>query len=245
NIAYFLRKTHGPDAMIANPAYRPEYSFARFQYTWGVYMSRLLLRGDPMRAAALLILAALLLAAVAFRSRRLIFSWIVLFTAMLPVSFLPIRSGYVLYIPYIGWCLYGAMVLVAIQDAIVSRLQSYKIAVASLFFAVIVWRFGKINLHAQRVDPRHELFDEPALVRSTAAQFLSMDASFPPGSRLLLLHDPYPSDGWTPYFIIKLLYHEKRLRIDRPKMMEGRPVDPTWYQYIFDYDNGRFRQVLP
>jgi len=43
---------------------------------------------------------------------------------MLPVSFLPIRSGYVLYIPYVGWCLYVAAILVMIQDALVRRWPS-------------------------------------------------------------------------------------------------------------------------
>jgi len=245
NVVYFVQKTRGADAMVLNPAYRPEYSFARFQYTWGVYIGRLLGRTTLTPTEALGILAVLLIAALLFRSRRLTFAWIVIFAGMLPVSFLPIRSGYVLYIPYVGWCLYVAAILVMIQDALVRRWPSYKLAAACAFFAVVAWRFGKINLHAQRANPRHQIFDEPARVRDTATQFLAMHPSFPAGSRILLLHDPYTASEWTPYFILKLLYREKSLTIDRVKMMNGRPIDLAGYQYIFDYDNGRFWQVQP
>ncbi|HEU5021942.1 MAG TPA: hypothetical protein VFT60_08620 [Bryobacteraceae bacterium] len=245
NAIYFLEKTRGADAMILNPAYRPEYSFAQFQQSWGRYIGQLLLRPDPIPAAALAILAALLVIALAFRSRRLIFAWIVIVTAMLPVSFVPPRSGYVMYVSYIGWCLYAATILVAIQDAIVRRWSSYRTAVACVFFALVAWRFGKINLHAQRVEPRRDLFDEPALVRSTAMQFMAMRSGFPAGSRILLLRDPYPASGWTPYFIVRLLYHDKNLTVDRPKMMNGAAIDLASYQYVFDYYNGRFQQMQP
>jgi hypothetical protein len=56
------------------------------------------LRPPLTPTTALAVLAALLILASALRSRPLILAWIIIVTAMLPIFFLPIRSGFVIYV---------------------------------------------------------------------------------------------------------------------------------------------------
>ena len=160
NIPYAAYKLTGPNAMVTNPAYLPDYSFSRFAHSWAAYVGDLLVR--PMAATtALAILAAMLFVAAGLRSRTLIYSWILLFTTLFPVCFVPVRAGFVIYLSWLGWTLYAALILVSLQDRLNSVWPQYRMGVACAVFVLTGWRFGKISLHDQRIDSRHWLYDEP------------------------------------------------------------------------------------
>jgi hypothetical protein len=244
--AYAIGKLHGPDSMTTNPFYKLEYSYARFTETWSVYLEYLFaLNSNPGGRVSMVILGALLGIALVSRSRALLFAWVVIFFGMLPVSFAPQRGGFVMFISWTGWALYAATVLVAVQDMLTRRTPQYRTALACIVFVLTGWRLGKMNLHDQRLGPRHWLYDGPVLVHEMADQMRALHRQLPANASMLFLEDSFNTDEWTPVFIVQLLYRDPGLTVDRIKMMTAKPPNWDGYQYVFTYEDGRYRQLKP
>jgi hypothetical protein len=242
DIPYIWFKTHGANALTNIAAYQPEYSFSRFSHTWALYLNYLFVgtnRIVPWMAIA--ILAALLAAALLTRSRKLLFAWIVLFVPALPIAFLVYRGGFVLYTSYPGWTVYASLVLVALQDLIPVN----RTALACLVFVIVGWRFGKINLHDQRADPKTWLYQSATQVRQMVDEMTTIQPRLPKGARCLFLEDAFGTDEWTPYFIMKLMYADDTLVADRVKMMDNRKPDLNSYRYVFTFADGHYRRLKP
>jgi len=253
-VIYAFGKLHGPAAMANNPSYQPEYSYARFTSTWNEYMKDLfVLDRLPPGWVSTTILGGLLAIALAARSRILIFAWVIIFFGLLPVSFAPARGGYVMYISYVGWVLYAGTVLVTFEDLIARRAPRYRTVLACAVFVLVGWRWGKINLHTLRVEQRPWLYEPPAAVRAMADQLLAMHPSFPAHTRVLFLEDGFTTGEWTPLFIVRLLYRDPNMIVDRVKEKTDRPAgwdqhtspDRVHYDFVFTYEGGRYRQVQP
>jgi hypothetical protein len=253
-VAYMHGKLFGPDLMLADAYYTPEYSLARFQHNWNVYIGDLLvLKREPAGWFALAILAGLLAGALLARSRKLIFAWIVLFFGLLPVTFVPQRGGYVMYISYVGWVLYAGIVLIRLEDLITRSRPQYRTALACVIFALVGWRVGKAHLHSVRTEPRPWLYESPAMIRGMAEQLPAMHPSFPKSTRILFQEDAFTTGEWTPLFVMRLLYHDRGLIVDRIKSATAKPADwaqytspdHTHYDYVFTWENGNYRQVTP
>ena len=150
-----------------------------------------------------------------------------------------------MFISWTGWALYAATVLVAIQDMLTRRAPQYRTALACIVFVLTGWRLGKINLHDQRLDPRHWLYDGPVLVHEMADQMRALHRDLPANDSMLFLEDSFNTDEWTPVFIVQLLYRAPGLTIDRIKMMTPKPRNWDGYQYVFTYEDGRYRQLKP
>jgi len=245
NLPYLYTKTHGSSLLAGNPEYSTKYTWAQFEGSWSVYLQYIFVRDGISPHAAIAILVALLSLAMLVRSRVLVFAWVILFCGTLPVSFIPYRGGYALYVAWMGWVLYGAVVLVAAQDALLRRWPGYRVELACVVFALVAWRDGKINLHEQRNDPRRWLYEPPALVKSMVVQMRGLEPVLPRGARLLFVEDAFTTEEWTPYFIMKLAWHDDTLVIDRNKMMRTPATDWRDYQYVFSYDRGAYRQLKP
>jgi hypothetical protein len=245
NIPFFAGKTRGASLLANNPLYRPEYSWDRFGHSWAVYLNYILMRETIVPWSAMAILGVLLAIAVGFRSRQLLLAWLIIVIGTLPVSFIPYRGGFVLYISWAGWVLYAAVVLVAAQDLLLRKWPRYRTALACAVFILVGWRFGKLNLHDQRVDPRHWLYDPPFQVQSMTAQMRALQPVLPRGARMLFLEDAFTNKEWTPYFIMKLAWHDDTLVVDRTKMMDGKVPEWKDYQYVFTYESGRYKQLKP
>jgi hypothetical protein len=245
NVPYIALRTHGAHALTINPAYRPEYTYSQFAHSWARYLNYLTVGDRIAPWMATPVLCALLTIALASRSRRLLFAWLVIVIATLPMSFLPYRGGFVLYVSYAGWVLYASLVLVSLQDIVIGGWPRYRTALACVVFMLAGWRFGKLNLHDQRADARHWLYDDPKLVHDMADQMRTFHKTLPAGSHTLFIEDSFATDEWTPYFIMKLRYHDDSLVVDRIKMMDAPPRDWNRYQYVFTYRAGAYRQLKP
>ena len=246
NVPYIIGKTHGANALTNNPDYRPEYSFTRFAHSWSIFLNYIFIQQDGITPAiAIGVLTALLAIGLAVRSRGLIFAWVILFTTTLPIVFLTYRGAFVLYISWVGWTLYAALLIVKLQDLATRASPQYRTALACLVFLLVAWRWGKANLHDQRADPRHWLYDPPAMVHDMADQMRALHPMLPKGAAVLFLEDPFGTDEWTPYFIMKLLYRDDTLRVDRVKMMIPKPAARNAYQFVFAYSNGRYTSASP
>jgi NADH:ubiquinone oxidoreductase subunit K len=246
DLPYLYFKTHGAGAMAILVGYAPEYTGRQFLGAWGRFLGYLLVRDQDLQPwVAAFVLAALLAGAAAARSRTLTLAWLILFVAPLPVTFIAYRGGYVLYTAYPGAVLYAAVVLVAAQDFIARKHPQYRTALACAAFVLIAWRWGKLNLHDQRIDPRPWLYESAAEVHSMAGQMRGLVPQLPKGARVLFLQDGFSTGEWTPYFIVKLLYRDDTLTPDRIKMMDKKPADWNSYQYVFGFDDGRYRLMKP
>jgi len=246
DLPYMYAKTHGVNALTNNPFYRSEYSLSRFAQNWALFLNYLLILTKAVNpGVAVIVIAGLLAIALAVRSRQLIFAWLVLFACTLPLLFLPYRGAYVLYLAYTGWTLYAAVCLVAAQDWVTRSQPQYRTVLACVVFALVAWRWGKLNLHDQRIDPRPWLYQSQAQVHQMADRMLALEPAFPKGARILFLDDPFGTDEWTPWFIVKLLYRDDTLTVDRIKMMDRKPGEWSNWQYVFAFRNNRYTLVKP
>ena len=158
-----------------------------------------------------------------------------------PVAFLEYRGAFVLYNSYPGWTLYIATALVALQNLI----KTHRTALACLVFAIVGWRFGKLNLHDQRADPRTWLYQSPTQVKQMADSMPALAPQLLPGAHVLFLKDPFTTDEWTPYFIMKLLYRDDTIVPERVKMMPAPPKTWASYEFVFTYENGHYLRLKP
>ena len=243
NLPYIYGKTHGASALVGNPYYAPSYTWSQYQGSWKVYLQYLFLRTEIEPQVALAILLSLLFLSLLARSRILIFAWVVIVVGMLPVSFIPYRGGYALYISWAGWVLYGATILVGLQDRLTRNQPRYRLRLACLVFILVGWRFGKISLHDQRTDPRRWLYDPADQVRAMTTQMRDLQPVLPKGARLLFLDDSYPAGEWTPWFLMKLAWHDDTLVIDRLKMMDQKPADWNAYLHVFTFEHGIYSRL--
>jgi hypothetical protein len=240
-LPYILAKTIGPKALTGNPFYQPEYSLARFTETWGTFLGFLYVRPAPLSAVWVwTLLAVPLLVAVAVRSRVLLFAWGWAVLATLPMSFLPYRGGFVLYISYAGWVLYAGWTCSKLVDAATRRQPRWKPALAALTFVVLGWRMGKLNLHDQRADNREWLYGPPRMIR-----LLAEEIKTPDHARLLFEQDAFGTDEWTPVFIVRLIHRDANLVVDRVKMMNGKPASRNDYDFVFTYARGHYQRLKP
>jgi hypothetical protein len=245
-IPYALGKLSGPTALANNPDYKPEFSFTRFSNTWSTYLEHLFVMKTPVPGwAAIAIVAALALVAALLRSRLLLFAWSIIVFGLLPVSFVPPRGAFVLFVSWPGWVLYAAALLVAAQDALLRGHPQFRTAFACLIFVLVGWRFGKINLHDQRVEKRPWLYESPALIEAMTRQMLESHPTFPRSARILLTRDSFSTDEYTPMFLMQLLYRDPKITLDRIKMMQKPPRDWDSYQYVFTYEDQAYRQLKP
>lgn len=238
-LPYIAMKTLGAHALTSNPWYQQEYTLSRFVERWSEYLGYLFvqpLQVSP-RAVAALLLGPLLLAGI-LRSRHLLFAWGLLFVTTLPVAFLPSRGGFVLYISWAGWVLYAAVLADRFLSAAVRNPHHQTLATAAVFI-LLGWRFGKLNLHDQRLGNRDWLYGDARDVERFAAQ------NFPHEGRLLFLDDGFGTDEWTPLFILRLQSKTATLVVDRAKMMRPKPATQDGYQYVFTYENGVYRRLKP
>jgi hypothetical protein len=250
-LAYIHGKLSGPDAMTNNPFYLPEYSLARLEHNWNRYLADLLLLPKNPTGWWLISIAGALMAMACATSRTLAFASIVIIAGLLPITFTPDRSGYVLYFSWIGLVLFAALLLVRLEDLITVRRPQYRLAAACAVFILVGWRYGKIQLHTYRVDPRHWLYDGPASVRALAQQIASMHPTLPPGSHLLFEEDGFTTREFTPMFILRLLYRDPNLVVDRAKLRTNKPANwdqynspaGTRYGFVFTWENGTYRQI--
>ena len=242
---FIVSKTHGGASSMADPSFTPTYTLQRFEQNWNGALTHLFLRKEDLQGPLCIgILGALLALAAVMRNRLLLFAWAILFFGAMPVIFIPPRGGYVLYISYVGWTLYAAVVLVMLQDLILRWMPGQRTQLAVFTFLLVAWRYGKFNLHDQRLDPvKPWLYDSPRAVRTFADDMLSQHASLPKGARILLLRDGFQIDEWTPVFIGRLLYEDRSLTIDRIKMMDHKPVNWSGYQFVYDYAHGVYKPV--
>lgn len=251
-----------PEGLTSSPAYVPVYTWSTYLGDTGVYLANLLYRSNPSVALGVTPLTPLgvgivfaVLAAIALwmRSRPVWFGLLFFLIALLPVSFVTPRLGFVLYLPLAGMALYAAVCLVRIKDKLLALVPS--------FGAVSPERPSAISAESASVG----LFVVMAVIMSVIAykhwppapnakyspyklgvtEFSRLYPRMPHGARLLFVHTPF-DPNWDMVFLVRNLYRDHNLYIT---MLNGPPPQRIpleklgHYDHIFDFEDGHYVEL--
>lgn len=191
--------------------------------------------------------------AIASRRKELWFSSVFVLFSVLPVIFIEVRGSiFVLYIPFFGWVLYAATLLILIRTGVCRFIRRI---VPHLFHAyrwngaiLSTATFAATALYLGSVHKAHTgpVALETA-IQSTLEQIHEIVPLLPANSSLLLIGDPFSTDEWTPLFAVRLSYGDETIRVDRTKMMPRMPElkDLKEYTAVLAYRGNRFIRIDP
>jgi hypothetical protein len=228
------------------PEYKVHLSLERYLGTYGRYLDWMFYQQAPWFTASrvLLLAAAMLLAAMLSRRKALWFGFLFVWLSVLPVIFVTPRGTiFVLYIPFLGWSLYGAALLVWVRDALARLMPApavmrLRAPVTFAVAALVLFAIHRAHTYPTRLE---------SILRSTKEQLHAMAPRLPANSRILFMEDPFATDDWSPVFLIHLSYADATVEVDRAKRMELSPnlSEIRSYDLVLTYREGRLVRVDP
>lgn len=241
---------------IAHEAeYVPSYTWTRWLEDTGIYLSYVIYRNNPAKhfgvtplapLGVAVFLAVLIVIGLWARSRVVWFGLFFFVITLLPVSFIPGRLGFVLYLPLAGLALAMAAALVRLKESLWSRFAESRAMLsprsASIaLFVVTALVMAVIDYHFRPRAPRAA--DSP--YKQTLAEFSRLYPSLPHGATILFVHSPL-DDNWAMAFLLKLFYRDPDLFITQlhgpPE--QRIPLDQLpRYDHIFDFENGHYIEL--
>jgi len=238
--AFLIGHMTSSESLLRNAQYQPAFTGQRFMETSGHFCNSLFNQDGGLAAVPMLLVWALLLAiAWVTNSKPLKFAWLFLMLSVAPIAFVPPRGMPQYYIPWFGWTLYLAVVLVSATEYLLRRLPGpvratlLLAAVAATLFPL--YRgigFAKVT----------EVTLEAPEMRLIVNQLHGLRPSFPPRARILFLNDPVRADVFDLLFMIRSSYGDNTLRVDRLKTMTVPPDAQAQSEYdtVLDYRDKRF-----
>jgi len=216
-----------------HPAYTPLLTFGRYLENTAHYLGEIFYRRSWFQPEVTLLLPIAMLAiAFAMKNRAMKFAATLAWVAPLPVTFISLRGGYVLYLPMAGWAIYFAALITVLRWRFSARP-----ALAIRFTVFLLCAALLINAHrsrARRVDTT--AIGSNGKLQAVAKQFFSSHPTLAPGTRILFLNDPFPADDYVMLFLIRLQYGDRSLNIDRPgNHPAGWHANLTDYNLVFDF----------
>ncbi len=233
-----------PGGLAHDLEYIPTYTWSRWIEDTGTYLAYVIYHNHPLAPWAVGVFYAILIA-VAFWSRSRVVWFGVLFVpiTMLPVSFIPPRLGFVLYLPLAGLALAAASAFMRVKEILVSRFPAgFSPRTASIaFFLLAASLMAGIDYHFAPPAPRAWFSPE----KKAMDQIPRLYPSLPRGSTLLFVHTPL-DDGWALVFLLRLYYRDNTLFITQlygpPE--QRIPLDQLpHYDHIFDFENGSYVEL--
>jgi hypothetical protein len=263
----------GANGIGQDTAYIPSYTLGRWLADTGTFLADLLYRNDPsvplgvkpLTPLGVAIFFGVLLAiAIWMRSRVVWFGLLFFVVTLLPVSFIPPRLGFVLYLPLAGLALYGAVCLVRFKEslcrliaddfqnggapavgatplgeALQGSLSPVSTSVALFVATALLFTVIDFRNWPQAPDPQYSPY------KNTVAEFSRLYPTLPHGSRLLFVHSSLDYN-WDLLFLLRLYYHDTDLYLT---MLNGPPPQRIavnrlpHYDHIFDYENGHYVEL--
>jgi hypothetical protein len=189
--------------------------------------------GARLSAAELLaIWAVMAAAAIALRSRPMKFGLCFLMVSILPVCLIEPHSGYMLYIPLMGWALYIGCLFQRVAGGLV-RLAPPRAGAAVKFAALAAAAALVIHVHSVKLKGYSVLErNAHAKMRRFIGRLRTIHPRLPRGSSLLLVDDPLPS-GFAVLFLARLAYGDPALEVDRIKMLPAAPSEDDLIRYDY------------
>jgi hypothetical protein len=242
DIAYIVGKRYGPDSLWLVGPYQPHYSVAAYFQSLAHYLGQLIYK--PVTISAWQIIGLLVaMLAVAGVTRRRCLLWGIGFIAVgvLPLAFIPGRSGSGYLVPSVGWAVYVGGLLDWLVESVTGKRVLLRSALrvvllAALLVVLMRWQRRRIDMHA------HAAHD---MQRRYQRYIEQIHALIPPprkGGRILLLSDAEGRDDYDVYFLIRLYYGDPKLEVQRMTVWKQHSVsvDQSGYDYVLDWVNSRF-----
>ena len=247
----------GANGLAQDAAYVPSYTLGRWLQDTGIFFADLVYRNDaghlmgvnPFSPLSIAIFyAAFIGVALWLRSRVALFGFLFFAVTMLPVSFIPPRLGFVMYLPLAGLALYFAVCLVRFKEAL-GKLMSEALGETrggsrawsiGLFVATAVAMAGIDYQNWPRApDPQN------SRQKHSITELSRLYPKLPHGARLMFVHSEM-DDTWDLVFLLRNYYRDTNLWIymmNGPK--EGRlPVEKLpHFDHIFDYEKGHYVEL--
>jgi hypothetical protein len=242
-LVYLAGKSLGSDTLLKNPAYQPVLALEHVMSNARLYMDDLFYRyGWFTNARVLLLWLGMAAVALVSRSKTLLFSWLFLTTSILPVIFIAPRAGSAIYVCLFGWALYAATAVVLATKPL-GRLLSPRAKATAVFLGLAALIFPYHRFEGGFTSKTAAEGGEE--LRPVVADLHRLRPAFEPGASMLFLNDPIRADVHDLTFLVRLSYGDDTLVVHRVKMMQPPPRPEKWaeYDYVFDYADGRFREV--
>ncbi|MFL6463301.1 MAG: hypothetical protein ACJ73N_02700 [Bryobacteraceae bacterium] len=240
-------------ALHAHPLYAPTFTLHRFfDNARRLHSDLLYIAGRQINTTQLVSLWASLFVVAALTRRKTLWfcAWWCLL-APLPIIFIPYRGFFVMYVPYVGWAIYLAVVLVALRNGLM-RFSKRGWQVPTdvweperiFLFCVVAW-FVAQGGHAKDVNlTGHDPLTRP--IQQQRDDFLKLQEPLPRGARVLLLHDRFPpGETWWPLFTIRVVYRDPELWVDRLTMLKNQPDEAALASYdrVLDFDGQKLSVI--
>jgi hypothetical protein len=253
----YLPAKLGANGLAQDVAYVPSYTLGRWLQDTGTFLADIVYRNDAYKPLGVNPFSPLGIAifyvtclgvALWLRSRVALFGFLFFAITVLPVSFIPARLGFVLYLPLAGLALFGAVCLVRFKEALgelmgealgKTRGVSLRSAIGLFVATAVVMAAVDYRNWPQAPDPKN------SRQKHTIGELSGLYPKLPHGSRLLFVHSEM-DDSWDLVFLLRNYYRDSELwinQINGPK--EGRiPVDRLpHFDHIFDYEKGHYVEL--
>jgi hypothetical protein len=221
--------------MSVNPSYRPNVTASYILSNMGTYLEGLLYLPENSVTAVkgCLIVLGFIAAGALVRSRYAIFGVLFFVAAMLPAALIPNRGGYAVYIGFFGLAMAVGAILAAARSYLIKRQDLETPSAVALFLcAAILLGWAHMVCRVKPGANAYFEWDKPKLV-VLMNHFQRKIPEFPPNARILITDNVWGPD-WGLMFLLRLMYHDKSLYVDRPNAMD-RPPDPASYDLVVSY----------
>jgi hypothetical protein len=253
-VLIYLPGKLSPAGLTSSPEYVPILTWSRYLLDTGTYLADLLYRNNPSGRLGVTALTPLqvglafaLLVAIALwmRSRPVWFGLLFFVIGLLPVSFVGTRLGFVMYLPFAGLALYGAVCLVRIRDQLRTLIPSFgavsaeQASMGLFIITAVIMSVISYRHWVRAPDPRYSPY------KLAAAEFPRLYPSLPHDARLLFVHTQLDYN-WDLVFLLRIFYRNNDLVME---LLNGPPEQRIplerlgHYDHIFTFEDGHYVEL--
>jgi len=244
--AIFILGKTGHGTLTDTEAYRPVFTWARYAESNIRYLNSIFYTGTFTIQRVLLLWGVLLYAGirqlrVQRPDPRWLFLWVWVVVTPLPITFLPLRGGAMLYVVVPGWAMLAALVCRSLARRIsrdivfqgIPRQAVMLLALAGCLFAYT---------HETRRKDRAAIESNLSIGKDTRElvnELREINIQPAAGSRILFLNDPFP-EAWTTFFVATLLWKDPTLHINLQNQVHLVPEETAHMDYVIDFADKHF-----
>jgi hypothetical protein len=240
-VVFIAGRVFGPNGISAAGGYQTEFSaiqyfrHARHFLSLALYEPRWLTPAAAVALAAAAVAAAALLRAPAF---NLSLFWVAI--GILPVAFIPQRGLDAVYIPAFAFTICISILAVTAAERLLPRWTPAALAggLAACVAGLVFWHVhnGLFELKPRQEDSRE--------IAAAFDWFRARQIRFAPDGKTLFLRDPFPYNGYSSAFLLRLYSRNPSLWVDRlDRIVAAWPPERVEnFAYVFTVDQGRLLQ---
>jgi len=245
---YTYGKLTGAETLTSNPEYQMTFTWERYWDSTRRFVNNILysrLDNGFFTPVSIGLTAAALLVYALWRrkEKHLLLMWAFLWIAPLPITFLPGRSGGMLYIPLFGWAVIAASVFVLFCGAAAKGLSRLRVprqaATGVLVIAGLAWYWHTIERKNWWMSRWAEQATGP--VSRAIEQVRETQPKVKRGARVYVYNSPPGS--WDTKFIMELVWGDRTANVwlDVQTPLSQSEIDGM--DYVFTFEDGRLKLV--